>query len=662
MGDLLRASRPFSWINTALPFLAMAWSIQRGMTPSIVLGVLYFLAPYNLLLYGVNDLFDYESDCLNPRKGGAIEGALILPSRARPLVGAIALGNIPLLGILIWLAGTDTAIALLVTVLVTLVYSAPPLRTKMIPGLDSATSSLHFVLPAVCGGIVAGASLGALSWRLLIAFFLWGMASHALGAIQDVRYDREAGIGSIAAALGPRATAVFSLLAYSAAIVLVASWGGGALLAAAVLLPYALLAASCLAGDPERQARYAWRSFLGLNLLAGFFITQVLLRAWGAGSMPILDLLVWGSAVGVLAILLLAAANEAAMRRRAPAPLRRPPVSIVIPVRNEIGSIGICLAAVRSQRYEGEWETIVVDDGSEDGTPTAARSGLRPGDRLLQPGPAPASWTGKCWAAQHGAAAARGEVLVFLDADTVLEPLALHALAQEIEMTGGLVSILTRYRMEGRAERTFMPAFVHMQVCFLPTAWTNRFRRPAFPYANGPCMAARRKDYLDAGGHAAIQASEREDLDLARSMSAAGFRVRFVRGADLAATRHYRDLPGITGFWRRTYYTYGGSSLAVGLFGMLGITTVFLLPLILLPAALIGGDGSALAGSLAGLASLLALRVMIALCERQPLTAVLLHPVTWLGTLIFQMLSVADGLRGVRRQWRGRPLPVEAAG
>lgn len=661
MGDLLRSSRPFSWINTALPFLAVAWSVVPRPTLPTVVGAVYFLVPYNLLLYGVNDLFDYESDRVNPRKGSAIEGGIVAPSHARRLLGAVVLTNLPLLLLLGWLAGPSASIVLLVTVVVALMYSAPPLRTKVLPVFDSITSSLHYVLPAVCGGIVAGAAVARLPWRLLLAFFLWGMASHALGAIQDVRYDREAGIGSIAVALGARATALFSLAGYGGAILLVASWGGPALIAAAALLPYVLLAASCLTAEPERQARRAWHGFLGLNLLTGFIITQVLLHVWGVGGISVSALLAWGSAVSVLVLLAHVITNERAMRRLALRPARRPLVTVVIPTRNEAGTIGACLQGVHGQQYEGDWEVIVVDDSSTDGTAVVAGEALRPGDRLLQPGPAPASWTGKCWAAHHGARAAKGDIFVFLDADTVLEPVALRSLVAEIEVSGGLLSILTRYRMTGAAERIFMPAFVHIQLCFLPIAWMNapHQRLPSMAYAYGPCMVTSRRDYEASGGHAAIRASDREDVELARLMGGAGYRIRFLRGADLATTHHYRNLPEIAGCWRRTYYAYGGNSLAVALFGMLGISAVFLLPLALPVIALMLGDRSALIGSLVGLTGVLVLRIVVASWERQPLLTILPHPITWLGTLIFQVLSVLDGLRGLPPRWRGRTLPVE---
>ncbi|MDQ6898612.1 MAG: prenyltransferase [Candidatus Dormibacteraeota bacterium] len=272
---MLRASRPYSWINTALPFLAVALITGR-VTAAVVLGTLYFLLPYNLLLYGVNDLFDYESDRRNPRKGGAIEGGLVPPAQAGRLLLTIAATNLPLLLAMAWLAGPVAAGVLALTVLAAISYSAPPVRLKERPFLDSLSSSLHFVLPPVCGGLLAGTQVSSLPWRFLLAFLLWGMASQALGAIQDVEYDRAAGIGSIAAWLGGRTTAVAAFAVYLLAGVLTATGGGPALLAAVVVLPYAALALVA-----TRRARTAWRGFLGLNLVAGCFLTLLLLQVNG---------------------------------------------------------------------------------------------------------------------------------------------------------------------------------------------------------------------------------------------------------------------------------------------------------------------------------------------------------------------------------------------
>jgi len=661
--ELWRASRPFSWINTALPFLVAAIAAGRPGTPAVWLGVAYFTGPYNLLLYGVNDLYDYESDVRNPRKGGAIEGGLVPRERARTLWAWVAATNLPPLLALAVLAPPAGTVALGVTVLVALAYSVPPARAKVVPGLDSLTSSLHFVLPCACGALLGGAAAGALPWRFLAAFLLWGVASHALGAIQDVGYDRQAGIGSVAVALGGRRTAALSLACYGGAILLVASARTGtALAAAACLLPYPLLAASCLAGDPEAQARRAWRGFLGMNLLVGFLLTQVLLHASGVAQVPLPELLAWGSAAGALACLGVALLNERALARRGPPASIETSVSAIVPFRDEAGRIGPCLRALRGQAWH-DLEILAVDDGSGDGSVAEAERALGGRGEVLR-GAAADGWTGKCWAAWRGAERARGQVLLFVDADTRLEPGAVAAVVAELRRQGGgMLSLLTRYQMDSRAERALVPAFALYQVAMLPWFAVNRSSRRlgALPVGYGPCMAVERSAYRHAGGHAAIPASRREDLDLARLLARDGAPVRFVRGADLAATRHFRGGAEALACWRRTWWAYSGESLAVALLGILGAATVQLAPPALLLAAPLAGAG-VLPGVLTGLAALLATRLLVARAERQPLATLLWHPVTWLAALAFQLLSVADGLRAVPPAWHGRRLVSDGAG
>src|SRR5699024_7110645 len=94
-------------------------------------------------------------------------------------------------------------------------YSAPRLRFKEIPFLDSVTSSTHFSSPAWFGIALAlaptwagaprvaeAAVPGPDVWLVLVAFFLWGTAAQAFGAVQDIAPDREAGLGSIATVIG----------------------------------------------------------------------------------------------------------------------------------------------------------------------------------------------------------------------------------------------------------------------------------------------------------------------------------------------------------------------------------------------------------------------------------------------------------------------------
>ncbi|HRN30154.1 MAG TPA: prenyltransferase, partial [Terrimesophilobacter sp.] len=201
----LIASRPISWINTAFPFGAALLMVTRELDAVFVLGVLYYLVPYNLAMYGINDVFDYASDLANPRKGG-IEGALLEPRHHRRLLWVAAVTNVPFLVFLAAAGGPATWVALAVSTFALLAYSVPGLRFKERPVLDSLTSSTHFVSPAVVALTLAGAHVTAPLVLVLAAFFAWGMAAHAFGAVQDIGPDREAGIGSIATVLGARTT------------------------------------------------------------------------------------------------------------------------------------------------------------------------------------------------------------------------------------------------------------------------------------------------------------------------------------------------------------------------------------------------------------------------------------------------------------------------
>src|SRR3954464_12775172 len=193
--QLLGSSRPLSWVNTAYPFGA-AYLLAGGRPDlGFWLGVLYFLVPYNLLMYGVNDVFDYQSDLLNPRKGGA-EGIVLSDRWHRLTLWAAVLVNVPFLLALAALGSPVSTAVLAIVVFAVVAYSAPGLRFKERPLLDSVTSSTHFVSPAVVGLLVAGASLDPTSVTALAGFFVWGIGSHAFGAVQDIEADRGASIAS----------------------------------------------------------------------------------------------------------------------------------------------------------------------------------------------------------------------------------------------------------------------------------------------------------------------------------------------------------------------------------------------------------------------------------------------------------------------------------
>jgi 4-hydroxybenzoate polyprenyltransferase len=277
IGQLLTASRPLSWVNTAYPFALALLLLQHPVdVPLLVIGTIYFLVPYNLAMYGINDVFDYESDLRNPRKGG-LEGAVLDPRFHRPILVAVVLTNVPFLVALVLLGGPDSWLVLAISVFAVVAYSAKGLRFKERPVLDSITSSTHFVSPAVYAAALAGRTPDARTVLLLAAFFCWGMASHAFGAVQDIPADREAGIGSVATVAGARRTVIGAFVLYAAAGVLAASSGWPTALAGIAALPYLAMCAPFLTIDDAHAevANRGWRRFLAINYVAGFLVTML---------------------------------------------------------------------------------------------------------------------------------------------------------------------------------------------------------------------------------------------------------------------------------------------------------------------------------------------------------------------------------------------------
>ncbi len=284
IASIVKASRPVSWINTAFPFAAGYIMIERHVDALLIVGTLFFLVPYNLLMYGVNDVFDYESDLLNPRKGG-IEGDVVRDRQRalkvhRGIIAASALTVAPMMAWLVVKGSPASAIVLTVVVFAVVAYSAPVLRFKERPFLDSFTSAVHFAGPLVYALVLTGASLTARGiWPIWVAFLAWGMASHAFGAVQDVRADREGGIASIGTVMGARVTTWFALAMYvsASALLLVLPWPG--ILAAALPLTYAASVARFLGltDDNCEDANRGWRTFLWLNQPVGFLVTMLLI-------------------------------------------------------------------------------------------------------------------------------------------------------------------------------------------------------------------------------------------------------------------------------------------------------------------------------------------------------------------------------------------------
>lgn len=273
---LIATSRPVSWVNTAYPFAVGYLIASQSADAVLIVGTLFFLVPYNLVLYGVNDVFDYESDMNNPRKGG-VEGA-VTPKKFHPIIlWTSVLLSLPFVVVLILEGNTVSNVTLALVMFFVLAYSAKGLRFKEVPILDSITSSLHFVGPLIYALSFFSFPVGF--WPYVVAFFLWGMASHAFGAVQDIVPDTKAGIHSIATVFGPAATVKFSGALYFFASVILITQRGQALIIGFLGLVYVINVLPYINVSLRRssETNRAWKRFLKINYLMGAIVTMALL-------------------------------------------------------------------------------------------------------------------------------------------------------------------------------------------------------------------------------------------------------------------------------------------------------------------------------------------------------------------------------------------------
>jgi 4-hydroxybenzoate polyprenyltransferase len=160
--------------------------------------LLWLTLPFNLLIYGVNDVFDQETDAKNPRKG-TLEGARIDRSEVRPLVLGVIFTNAPFMIYALLFAPFSATAWMLLYALVFLGYSVPPARFKARPYLDSL-SNAAYAFPLVFVPLSLGEGP---VWSAALGLMAWSAAKHTFDAVQDVDEDRRAGITTTAVRLGP---------------------------------------------------------------------------------------------------------------------------------------------------------------------------------------------------------------------------------------------------------------------------------------------------------------------------------------------------------------------------------------------------------------------------------------------------------------------------
>ncbi len=262
----LKVSRPRFWVYVFGPFLIGSIGAISNKNELLNLKfwlfVPFFLLFANLLIYGVNDIFDYETDILNAKKQDY--ETLVTPERRQKLWIIIALTTIPFL-IITAFQNLSAIIAMIGFLFFSIFYSAPPIRAKTIPIVDSIFNILY-VFPAIFGYFLLGGT--NLAWETVLAGTFWVMAMHAFSAVPDINADESAGFKTVATLLGGKGTLIFCAILYSLAGILTFKylWIFGVI----ATLCYLAMMLISLWNYSQQHVFAVYRYFPWLNTIIGF--------------------------------------------------------------------------------------------------------------------------------------------------------------------------------------------------------------------------------------------------------------------------------------------------------------------------------------------------------------------------------------------------------
>lgn len=330
-----------------------------------------------------------------------------------------------------------------------------------------------------------------------------------------------------------------------------------------------------------------------------------------------------------------------------------PKISVLVPARNEELRIRPCLETLADSDYPNP-EILVLDDHSSDGTAELVLQFSRknPGIRLLKGKELPPGWTGKAWACHQLAQAAKGDYLLFVDADTRFSKVTLtQAVRLAAQNKADLLSLWPYLEAKSWSEHLVIP-FVHLFILLFLPHWLGG-RSASLGAANGQFLLFRREAYEKIGGHTAVAGHLVEDIALARKLRASGFRVLNRDGTHpghaIALVRcrmydNFRDL--WQGFTKNLYPAFDGRWGAFVLFQGFQFAVLlgpFLLLLFFPRDPILWIE----------IAIILSLRLAMAHRFRQSGFGAVLHP---FGQALVLAIAANSWLQTVRRRlpWRGR--------
>lgn len=331
---------------------------------------------------------------------------------------------------------------------------------------------------------------------------------------------------------------------------------------------------------------------------------------------------------------------------------RQPSMTAIIPCRNEADAISACIDSILAQSYD-DLEVVVVDGWSEDGTWEKLQAyGSR--IRAVREGERPAGWTGKNWGAYTGYLQARGEYLLFTDADMVFGDGVIGRAVETLRGEGcDMLSLGPSIRMATFWERAVLPLFAQFVLLLFQPQLMNR-DIAGWSMANGQFMLMPRGAYEKAGTHSAISSIIVEDIALAGAFRAAGMKVRFYWAGSSLETRMYSSLGEISRGMVRDIQGGLGKGYGFYIFDLAYLAVSFLSPLAMMAYAWQVQQALLIAVAVISLILVMLRMLTFQIGTGSPAIYVLIYPVPVAAYMCMVAAAFWRAIRGMGVEWKGR--------
>ena len=335
----------------------------------------------------------------------------------------------------------------------------------------------------------------------------------------------------------------------------------------------------------------------------------------------------------------------------------RPLISILIPARNEEDNIKRCINSLLKQDYNN-LEILVLDDGSIDRTAEIVNKLIKkdPRIRLYYGKPLARGWLGKSYACQQLAGYAKGQYLLFVDADTLHFPTSISsAVACLLKYKVDALSVFAKQIMVTFPERMVIPFGNFLIMGFMPLALIRRSRKALFCTAIGQFMLFKKDIYKAIGGHESVKGEILEDVIISKQVKRCGYKFMIFDGRSNLYCRMYHNFSEVVSGYSKVLFSSFDYSVMMMSTAIVVIAAIYLMPFVMLPLSIIFDWQQAYINMIfLQMIFILVTRIILSVRYRMKAVDILLYPLSVIYLLSMAVNSVLQYKFNIGVCWKGR--------